>query len=294
MVTNIKLNIMKKLSILLVSIIAFSCGEHENVIYDPNTSSTFTFFDSQTSAIEVLNTDISRSAEITVGVSTLSSSDRTVTLSVNEDLTTADSESYDVGTEVLIPANEYFGTVTITGYPDNLVTAEVVNIVLNIDSVSDGGVTSTGVHSVSLSIICPVDSAFAVGDYTLTFEGGGIAAAGNAPVWGDGTVVTLSAGANETGRVFTVGCYPSFEFGQPDTDYGITLLCGLAILNGEINGTATGVACSAAGGISLQSTTVNGAFDPTDDSVITLIFAEDVGGVSCGAEGLTSYTLTKN
>ena len=187
MVTNIKLNIMKKLSILLVSIIAFSCGEHENVIYDPNTSSTFTFFDSQTSAIEVLNTDISRSAEITVGVSTLSSSDRTVTLSVNEDLTTADSESYDVGTEVLIPANEYFGTVTITGYPDNLVTAEVVNIVLNIDSVSDGGVTSTGVHSVSLSIICPVDSAFAVGDYTLTFEGGGIAAAGNAPVWGDGT-----------------------------------------------------------------------------------------------------------
>ena len=90
-----------------------------------------------------------------------------------------------------------------------------------------------------------------------------------------------------------VGCYPSFGFGQPDTDYGITLLCGLAILNGEINGTATGVGCSP-DNISLQSTTVNGAFDPTDDSVITLIFAEDVGGVSCGAEGLTSYTLTKN
>lgn len=137
-----------------------------------------------------------------------------------------------------------------------------------------------------------VDPNSFIGDYTLTFEGGGITASENAPVWGDGTVVTLSAGANETGRVFTVGCYPSLA-DLPDTDYGITLNCGLAILDGEINGTSTGIGCSGSL-ISLQSTTVNGAFDLTDDSVFTLIFAEDVGGVSCGAEGLTSYTLTKN
>ena len=45
MVTNRKLYIMKKLSILLLSIMVFSCGEHEDVIYDPNTSATFAFFE---------------------------------------------------------------------------------------------------------------------------------------------------------------------------------------------------------------------------------------------------------
>nr|AOE10552.1 hypothetical protein [uncultured bacterium] len=294
METNIKYNIMKKLSIFLLSLIVFSCGEHEDVIYDPLTSTTFTFFDAQNTALELLDSDTSRTAEISVGVSTLSSSDRTVTLSVNEELSTADSASYDVISEVLIPANEYFGTATITAYPDNLVIAETVTIVLNIDSVSDGGITSSAVHSVGLSVICPVESTFAVGDYTLTFDGGGIGAAGNAPVWGDGTVIELTEGGSETERVFTILCYPSFGFAQPETDYSVTLLCGLAILNGEINNTLTGVACSAAGNISCQSTTLNGAYDPSDDSVITLIFAEDVGGISCGAEGITSYTFTKN
>jgi len=161
------------------------------------------------------------------------------------------------------------------------------------DIAIDGSYVYTTATAQSTGVNCPIVPDSFIGDYTLTFEGGGIEPAGNAPVWGDGTVVTLSAGANETGRVFTIGCYPSLGFGQPDTDYGITLLCGLAILNGEINGTTTGIQCSSSV-ISLQSTTVNGAFDPTDDSVFTLIFAEDVGGVSCGVEGLTSYTLTKN
>jgi len=141
---------------------------------------------------------------------------------------------------------------------------------------------------------CPMESTFAVGNYTLTFDGGGIGAAGNAPVWGDGTVIELTEGGSETERVFTVVCYPTLGFGQPETDYSVTLLCGLAILNGEINNTSTGIACTQGVTISCQSTTLNGAYDPSDDSVITLIFAEDVGGASCGAEGITSYTFTKN
>jgi hypothetical protein len=163
------------------------------------------------------------------------------------------------------------------------------------DIAIDGPYVYTTATAQSTGVDCSLDPNSFIGDYTLTFEGGGIAAAGNAPVWGDGTVVTLSAGANETGRVFTVGCYPDFAFGLPDTDYGITLNCEYgAILNGEINGTTTGIGCSSTNLISLQSTTSNGAFDPTDDSVFTLNFTEDVGGFSCGAAELTSYTLTKN
>ena len=140
---------------------------------------------------------------------------------------------------------------------------------------------------------CPIQADF-TGSYTLTFNGGGIDAAGNAPVWGDGTVVEIVQGSSNSERIFTVLCYPSFGFGQPETDYSFELVCGIASLNGEINNTATGVACSAAGGISLQSVSSTGTFDAQDDSTFTLIFNEDVGGVSCGAEGITSYTFTKN
>ena len=53
MPTNRKTNIMKKITLLLLTIIAFSCGEHENVIYDTNTSTTFATFDATSTAMEV-------------------------------------------------------------------------------------------------------------------------------------------------------------------------------------------------------------------------------------------------
>ena len=140
---------------------------------------------------------------------------------------------------------------------------------------------------------CPIQADF-TGSYTLTFNGGGIAAAGNAPVWGDGTVVEIAQGSSNSERIFTVLCYPSFGFVQPETDYSFELVCGIASLNGEINNTVTGVSCDGLNSISLQSVSSTGTFDAQDDSTFTLIFNEDVGGVSCGAEGITSYTFTKN
>jgi hypothetical protein len=53
MPTNRKTNIMKKITLLLLTIIAFSCGEHENVIYDPNTSTTFATFAATSTTLEV-------------------------------------------------------------------------------------------------------------------------------------------------------------------------------------------------------------------------------------------------
>jgi hypothetical protein len=286
---------MKKLSLLLLSIIVFSCGEHEDVIYDPNTSTTFAFFSTTSTAMEVYLGDAPSSEQITVGVSTLSSQDRTVTLSVDEDLSTATVGSYDVDLEVTIPANEYFGTSNVTAITDELTLCTTASVLLKIDSVSDGGVVSTSAHSIGMTKNeNPLPDDFAVGEYTLTFNGGGIAAAGNAPVWGDGTVVEIAQGSSNSERIFTVLCYPSFGFGQPETDYSFELVCGIASLNGEINNTSTGVGCSAAGNVSLQSVSSTGTFDAQDDSTFTLMFNEDVGGVSCGAEGTTSYTFTKN
>jgi len=293
MVTNIKYNIMKKLSLLLLSIIVFSCGEHEDVIYDPNTSTTFAFFDSTTTTMEVFLGDAPLTKSITVGVSTISSENRTVTLSVDEELSTASAASYDVNLEVTIPANEYFGTTTVTAITDELTLCTTANVLLKIVSVSDGGNVSTAAHSVGMTKNeNPLPDDFAVGDYTLTFNGGGVAAAGNAPVWGDGTVVEVSLGSSNSERVFSVKCYPSFGFANPNADFSFDLVCGQSIFNGAINNTFTGVGCGSS--IVLGPTTSNGVFSAQDDSSFTMIFAEDVGGASCGGEGITTYTFTKN
>lgn len=293
MPTNRKTNIMKKITLLLLTIIAFSCGEHENVIYDPNTSTTFATFAANSTTLEVYLGDDPLSDTISVSVSTLSSEDRTVVLAVDEELSTAAVDSYNVDLQVTIPANEYFGTANITALTDELTLCTTATVVLNIVSVSDGGDFSGAAHSVGMTKNeNPLPDDFAIGDYTLTFNGGGIGATGNAGVWGDGTVVEVTAGSSNSERVFSVKCYPSFGFSNPNTDFSIELVCGKALFNGAINNTATGVGCGSS--IVLGPTSTNGAYNGTDDSTFTLIFAEDVGGASCGGEGITSYTLTKN
>ena len=290
MVINIKHNIMKKLSLLLLSIIAFSCGEHEDVIYDPNTSTTFAFFSTTSTAMEVYLGDAPLSEQITVGVSTLSSQDRTVTLSVDEDLSTAAVGSYDVDLEVTIPANEYFGTSNVTAITDELTLCTTASVLLKIDSVSDGGVVSTAAHSVGMTKNeNPLPDDFAIGEYTLTFNG--VQLLGGSSVWGDGTVVELTAGSSNSERTFMVKCYPDYGLGNPETDFTIELVCGKTTLKND----PTLLTCSSANpGISIESVSTFGVFDGEDDSSFTLVFSEDVGGASCGAEAINSYTFTKN
>lgn len=288
MVTKIKISIMKKLSILLLSLIVFSCGDHEDVIYDPSTSTTFAFFNSQSTALEVLINE-SASAEITVGASTLSSTDRTLTLAIDEELTTASPDMYSFSTSVTIPANEYFGSFTVTAI-DNGLTVDPVNLVLRIESVSDGGDVSSAVHSISMVETCPVASDFAVGTYTLTHVSGGVAAAGFAPALGDGVDVELVNGESSTERIFNVKCYPSFGFSNPAADFSFNLVCEAVVANGIVPGQASGVGCG--GSITFGPGDMNGSYDVSDDSVITLIFNEDTENI-CGDTGVTTVTLTK-
>jgi hypothetical protein len=290
MVINIKHNIMKKLSLLLLSIIVFSCGEHEDVIYDPNTSTTFAFFSTTSTAMEVYLGDAPSSEQITVGVSTLSSQDRTVTLSVDEDLSTAAVGSYDVDLEVTIPANEYFGTSNVTAITDELTLCTTASVLLKIDSVSDGGVVSAAAHSVEMTKNeNPLPDDFAIGEYTLTFNGVQLLAGSS--VWGDGTVVNITAGSSNSERTFIVKPYPDYNFTNPELDYTIELVCGKTTLK---NG-PTGLTCTQGGpGISIASVSTFGTFDGEDDSSFTLVFSEDVGGASCGVEETNSYTFTKN
>ena len=281
---------MKKLIIpfLLVMTLVFqSCEETQSPIYDG--SQTLAYFPSASATLEVL---INETGEITVPVSasTLSTSDRTVSVTVNAGGTTATAGQYSFNGSVTIPANEYSGSFVVTGIDDGLTTAGVT-LSLSTESISDGGVGSPRTLDITIVEICPVDPTFAVGDYTLNHIGGGIPAAGFAPTMGDGVTVTLVPGTASTERVFNVKFYPTFGFANPPVDFSFNLVCEATTVNGIINNGVSGVGCGSS--IPMGPSANAGTYSAADDTTMTLIFIEDVEGASCGTEAETTVRLTK-
>jgi len=285
MVINIKHNIMKKLSLLLLSIIVFSCGEHEDVIYDPNTSTTFAFFENGSESLLDVISPNDGVIEIGVGVSTLSSADRTVVLSIDEELSTASSDQYIVDNlSVTIPAGEYFGALTLTGFSSTIPAGSPITVVLKIESVSDNGQFTSSPHSVKMTKICPVDADF-TGTYTLTTLVGGIF---GSDVFVNGEVTISQGSSSITSREFSAPVYP--EFGAfPAVTFSFNLACEGVV---EVpSGLVTGVGCGSSTTIGPSNNT--GSYDPTDDSSFTIIITDDEGGASCGAAVEAQFLLEK-
>ncbi len=281
---------MKKLIIpfLLVMALAFqACEPTESPIYDG--SQTLAYFNGTSATLEV---EINSQGTVTVpvGVSTLSSSDRSVSISVDASGTSASAGQYSFSGTATIPANSYTGSFDVTGIDDGLTTAGVT-LALQIDGV-DGGVGSPRGYSITIVEICPISSTYATGDYTLDTTSGGIAAAGFAPAMGNGVTVTLVPGASSTERRFNVKFYPTFGFANPPVDVAFSLVCEETVFGGIIEPGVSGVGC---GGISIPfgPSANNGSYNTADDTVITLFYAEDVDGFSCGAEAEGSIQLTK-
>ncbi len=271
----------------MVMALAFqACEPTESPIYDGE--QTLAYFDGSTAILEV---EINSTGSITVpvNVSTLSSSERTVNVSVNAGATTATAGQYSFNGNVTIPADTYFGSFTLTGIDDGLTTAGVT-LSLQIDGV-DGGVGSPRGYTINIVEICPVVSTFAVGDYTLNHIGGGIPAAGFAPTMGDGVTVTLVPGTSSTERVFNVKFYPTFGFANPPVDFSFNLICEETTVNGIINNGVSGVGCGSS--IPMGPSTNSGTYSAADDTTMTLVFIEDVEGASCGTEAETTVRLTK-
>lgn len=283
---------MKKLIIpfLLVMALVFqSCEETQSPIYDG--SQTLAYFPEVTSRVEVELNTTSTTITIPVNASTLSSSDRTVNVSIVESSTTAASNQYSFNGQVTIPANSYFGSLDLTGFINNLTTTGVTLTLQLEDGIDEGGVASPATHTVTIVLICPVADTFAVGDYTLDHVGGGIPAAGFAPTMGDGVTVTLVPGASSTERVFNVKFYPTFGFTNPPVDFSFNLICEATTVNGIINNGVSGVGCGSS--IPMGPSPNSGTYSSLDDTTMTVIFIEDVGGASCGTEAETTVRLTK-
>ncbi|WP_046756874.1 hypothetical protein [Kordia jejudonensis] len=263
-----------------------SCGDFEEVIYDGVNGQTLSFFDASSSALEV-EINQTNTVNVKIGVSTLSTSDRTVSVSADA-ASTADPAMYSFSSTVTIPANEYFAELAVTGIDEGLTTT-AKTLILNLEDSAD--ITgSSASHTVSIVEICPIPATFAAGAYTLDFVSGGIGAAGFAPALGTGIPVDLVVGGSSTERTFNVKCYPSFGFANPPVDFSFNLVCGTTVSNGLLDGQASGVGCG--GSIAFGPAPSNGTYTVGDDTNMTIIFAEDTEEI-CGSVATTTYTLTK-
>ena len=280
---------MKKLIIpflIAVTLVFQACEPTESVIYDG--SQTLAYFDGISATLEV---EINSTGEITipVNVSTLSSSERTITVSAVEAASSATAGQYSFNSTVTIPANTYFGSMTLTGIDDGLTTDGVV-LILQIDSV-EGGNPSPDTYQVRIVEICPIDASFAIGNYTATWVSGGIAAAGFAPMLGAGETIALGQGVGSTERTFQTKIYPTLSIGAV-INWNFGMVCEEIITQDQPDADSTALACPGqptleVGGIG------GGSYTTGDDTTLTLVFREDADGGSCGTEGITTIELTK-
>jgi len=151
---------MKTSKILIAISLVFtslfmSCGDAENVTFDPTTGQTLARFSGNSATIPVNNTGVS-STDITVEVTTSSTSDRTIAVEIDES-STADISQYTI-TDFTIPAGEYTATATVVGLYDGLPESGAVNLVLNLSSIagSSDAVIENGVYTVTLERFCPL------------------------------------------------------------------------------------------------------------------------------------------
>lgn len=163
---------MKKLVLLcLVLLAVFSACEEDPVIYDNINGKTLAKF--ETSAINFpIPFEGDFIVDIPISVSTISSNERTVSVSVVEDQTDLSSDNYSFNPQVTIPANSYEGTLRVTGYNESLVLGEINSLVLEISSFSEENVSlSSDTITLSAFLNCPFDLESFVGTYAANEAG---------------------------------------------------------------------------------------------------------------------------
>lgn len=157
---------MKKLLILLISAASIiSCSDVEGVTY--NDSSTYVGFEETTYNLPVV-VNSSSTVDVNFVASSLSSAARTYNLSVVTAESNADPLTYSVPATLTIPANQYVGTVTITGTDNNLLDFVIKKLVIKVSGLNSVESTDTEKITVNLFEVCPLVIADFVGGFNAT------------------------------------------------------------------------------------------------------------------------------
>ncbi|MDH7911761.1 hypothetical protein [Winogradskyella sp. SYSU M77433] len=276
---------MKKVKILFSSLITlafFACGNDDvsDTTFDNVNGQTLVSFQGATSDLAVTIDDVG-TVEVVIESSTVSSSDRTITVTLDEENSTANAENYTIVNPVVtIPANEYFGILTINGV-DTSVETTPETIVLNMDDSSTDLVYGTTTHTVNIFQVCPIPDDYFVGSYLIEQTSAQV----DGYTLSHGTIVEVSA-SGPTQRTFLTENYPSYCSGTFRNFY-INLVCNEFVV--PLNGTSC--ACSSFDDW-FGPATVNEMYDTSDDTVLNVTFTDDVQG-DCSSPSQTTYQFTK-
>lgn len=269
---------MKKFAILFIGALFFltSCEETESPIYDQGSQQALVSWGSNTSSVGVLPGQ-TVTTTIDINVSRQSSSDRTVTISISDD-TTSDAANYIVPATVVIPANTYFSSFDVT-ITDSTLELTPATVVITLDSVDEGGNTTTNTHTISAFELAPLTGEYLIEQVSAEIDG---------PTLATGTVVDVSY-VSATQRSFPTTNYPNYC--TPEMDFVFNLVGGIT---GEIVVPTQNSVCSC-GDPSNWFGPADGAnetYDLNDDSVFFVTFADDVQE-NCGPVADTTYRFTK-
>lgn len=273
---------MKKIKLILVFFVMVTflgCDQNDvpiNTVF--NGSQTLVAFQGATSTLAV-TIDATGTVTVTIEASTASTSDRTVNVSIDES-STANPENYSLSsTSVTIPANEYFGSLTINGV-DNSVETVAETIILNIDSTSFDSTINSTQHTVNIFQVCPIPSAFFTGDYLIEQT----SALVDGFTLSSGSVVEVVS-TGETSRSFETAAYPTYC--SATFDFDINLVCNELIVPLQ----RTTCACATFDDFFGPAITAE-MYDVNDDNIILLTFTDDVQS-DCGTPAQTTYRFTK-
>lgn len=268
---------------MVLTLVFQSCEETQSPIYDG--SQTLAYFATTSSTIEVALNTPSSTVSVPVNASTISTSDRTVSVSIVDASTSASSTQYSFNSQVTIPANSYFGMLEVTGLNDNL-TTNGVNLTLALeDGIDAGGVASPETHSITIVLICPIPETFGTGDYlmeqiTAINPDDGVQMFEN-------QIVTITATGGTT-RSFAAVYLEALNIGNGPTTVPFTFLCGEVIPDRNI---ASNLLCvQGQPPIDFGPPAVLSIFNDSDDSVFEMTiteYFEQTGGCS-----VTPYDTT--
>lgn len=272
---------MKKLFILtLITSFFISCGDHEEVIFDPNSGNTLAFWRTNTLNFGI-PIDSQATLDIQVGVTTLSSEARTVQVEIVEANTNLASTNYSLPTSLTIPANEYFGILSLTGIDDDNLSTDAQSLVLKLTSISDGGKVSSQLLNISARQICPIPADKFVGNYLLTE----ITPFVDGPTLDHGQVREVIRVA-ETERKINTRNYPTYC--AAFRDFFFNLVCNNVVVPSNQRSTC---ACTTAG-LFFGPAATPATYDVNDDSEFFVTFTNDVTN-DCGAPVQTTYRFNK-
>lgn len=246
------------------SAIFLSCNEDDAILFNPdNVQDTILNVATSTSETQAfLNIDVNETASVDIMLqsSTRLSQDRSFSVTIVEEETDADPIYYNLPSSIVIPANEFIGTLTIDGQDP---VGDIISQTLTID-ISDGTFTERFV--VNVSVLGPFAGSFQLDVVEGVFPGFG--ATGS---YASGGLVNIEFISEEERRITDL-CY-LVDLGTFCGPFDFNVVGDQIVV--PLQAPGGGVGCGAA--ILSQSFPDDQAtVDVNDDSVFQIIFQDNV------------------